>query len=151
MDTSKLSRGEVAAVVGGALLAGGLFLARYKVASSTARLAGHGPGTYSGWQVHTIMRWLLLLAAIAPFVLAYIVVRDHALSWPRGELTAVIAVIAFGLLLYNGVIQRPGDPSSQVKLQLGFVVPVLGTALMFFGSVIRQNETETRRKPPGTF
>jgi hypothetical protein len=38
--------------------------------------------------------------AIAPFILAYIVARDHQLTWARGELTAVLSIFAFGALLY---------------------------------------------------
>ena len=32
-----------------------------------------------------ILRWLLLAAAVAPFILAWIIVREHELSWPRGR------------------------------------------------------------------
>ena len=55
------------------------------------------------------MRWpLLLLAAIAPPILAYIVVRGHKLSWAPGELTMVAGFTAFVLIAYNGIIDPPG-------------------------------------------
>ena len=33
-------------------------------------------GLLSAWEVHPIMRWLLLAAAAAPLILAWIIVRD---------------------------------------------------------------------------
>ena len=50
----------------------------------------------------TILRFVLLVAAVAPVILAYIIVRGHALSWPRGELTAVIALVALSLTFFVG-------------------------------------------------
>jgi hypothetical protein len=149
MDASKVKRGELIAIVGGLLLALGVFLKWYSV-KAPATLGDHGPGSYSGWDAHHLMRYLLLLAALAPLILAWIVARDHALSWPRGEMTSVVAITAIGLIFYNGVIDRPGDPSSLVSLKLGWVVALLGAFGMLAGSVQRQNESERRRKPPGT-
>ena len=95
-------------------------------------------------------RILLLLAAIAPLVLAYIIARDHALSWPRGELTAVIAIAALGLVLYNGLAARPGTSNSLVGLKYGWYLAVLGALLMLGGSAVRSSGAERPRKPPGT-
>jgi hypothetical protein len=151
VDVSRLKRGEVVAVVGAAILAISLFLNWYAAVSPLVELAGHrGKGTYSGWDVHTILRWLLLAAAAAPIILAYIIVRDHKLSWPRGQVTSIVAIAAFGLIVYNGVIDRPGDPHSQVHLRYGWFLALLGVLLMLGGSVLRQQETEIKRKPPGT-
>src|SRR5258708_4459672 len=96
MDFSRLDRGELIAAVGGVLLAISLFLAWYSLGNSNAQLNScHGPNTNcTGWSALTILRYLLLLAALAPAILAYIIIRGHALSWPRGELTAVTALAA---------------------------------------------------------
>lgn len=151
MDFSKLNRGEVVAVIGGLLLAVGIFLPWYAAVSPLATIGGvKGEGTYSCWDVHSIMRWLLLLAAIAPVVLAYIIARDHQLSWPRGQMTSVIAIIAIGLIFYNGIVDRPGDPSGEIELRIGWYISFLGSLMMLTGSVMRQQESEMRRKPPGT-
>lgn len=150
MDTSKLSRGELIAVVGGGLLLIGVFLKWYASVSANAVIGGEkGIGTYSCWDVHSIMRILLIVAAIAPMILAYVVLRDHQLSWPRGELTAVIAIIAIGLIFYNGIVDRPGDPSGEIELRLGWYVSFLGVILMLAGSVMRQQQSGIARKPPG--
>jgi CDP-diglyceride synthetase len=151
MDPSRIERGEIIAMAGGALLAIGTFLPWYGVENRLAVLNDtRGPATLSGWEAHPILRWLLLAAAAAPFILAWIIARDHELSWPRGQVTSVVAIAALGLLGYNGVIDRPGEPSSLVNLKWGWVVAVLGAVLMLVGSVQRQSKTEIKRKPPGT-
>lgn len=150
LNTNKLSRGEYVAMAGGILLAIGVFLPWYGVDTSLGLFNGHtGRGTYSGWEAHSIIRFLLLLAAIAPFVLAWIVIRDHALSWPRGELTMVISLTAVVLIAYVGIIDRPGEPSGAISLRWGWFVAIIGALLMFGGSVSRQQESERPRKPPG--
>jgi hypothetical protein len=116
-----------------------------------ASIAGFaGAGEHSGWQVHVLLRWALLVAAIAPFVLAYIVARDHELSWVRGELTAVLAIVALGLVLWVGVIDRPGDPPGQIELAPGWYGALVGCVLMLAGAARRTGEAERARKPPGS-
>lgn len=147
MHLTKLQRGEFIAMAGGALLGIALFLKWYAT-KGLGRIDGM-KGEFSGWEIHTILRYVLLVAAVAPFVLAYIIARDHQLSWARGEMTAVIAIAAFGLVFYNGVVARPGTSSSLVALQLGWLLAVLGTLLMLFGSALRSGKSERKRKPPG--
>jgi hypothetical protein len=148
VDRSKLQQGEYVAMVGGLVLLAALFLSWYQV-DHLGQLHGT-EGGFSGWQAHTLMRWPLLLGALAPFILAYIIARDHALSWPRGELTAVVSVAAFGLVAYHAFIAKPGDPRSLVHLRYGIFVALLGTMLMFAGSALRSSDVERKRKPPGT-
>ncbi len=138
-------------MLGGLLLAGGLFAPWYAYVSSLASIGGFdGLGERSGWEVHGILRWVLLVMAIAPFVLAYIVVRDHELSWVRGELTAVLAITALGLVLYVGIVDRPGEPPGQIELAWGWYVSLLGCVLMLVGAAGRTGEADRLRKPPGT-
>ena len=138
-------------MVGGLLLGGAVFADWYAAVSPLATIADtKGIGVYSGWEAHLVLRWVLLLGALAPFILAYIIARDHQLTWARGELTAVVSITAVGLLLYVGVVDRPGTPPGQIELRWGWYVALLGAALMLAGSVLRTGETERRRKPPGT-
>jgi hypothetical protein len=147
----RLSVNELVAMFGGLLLAGALFVDWYEAVSRLATLAGvEGVGSHSGWETHLILRWPLLVMAVAPFILAYIVARDHQLTWARGELTAVLSIFAFGALLYVGVIDRPGEPAGQIELEWGWYVALLGSLLMLAGSALRTGETARRRKPPGT-
>jgi hypothetical protein len=152
MNFGRLGRGELVAAVGGLLLAGCLFLPWYETAADNPNALIDGQrGALSGWEVHPIMRWLLLLAAIAPLILIWIVIRDHELSWARGELTAVAAIAAFGLVAYTGLLDRPGAPNGEISLQPGFYGALLGTILMIVGGAMTAGQTERRRKPPGVF
>src|ERR671933_888736 len=105
MHPSKIGPSELIAALGGVLLGVGVFLPWYKPNpdNRNALVAGSREAV-SAWDAHAILRFVFLAAAIAPLILLYIVVRDHELSWPRGEMTAVIAIAAFGLVGYLGVI-----------------------------------------------
>jgi uncharacterized membrane protein len=95
------------------------------------------------------VRILLLLAALAPLILAWIIVRGHALSWPRGELTAVTALAALTLVVFRGLIQKPGSPPEEISLGYGWWVALVGSLLILAGAVARTRESGARRKPPG--
>ena len=82
-------------------------------------------------------------------MLAYIIIRGHALSWPRGELTAVIALAALTFILFRGVIDKPGQPRSEITISYGWVIALVGGLLILAGSIWRSQETATQRKPPG--
>lgn len=151
MDTARLQRNEYIAMVGGLLLAISLFIKWYEARPENANANIDGRrGTLSGWQVHDLMRWLLLAAAVAPFILAYIIATDKQLSWARGEMTAVVGIAAFGLILYSGVIDRPGEPSGEIELEIGWYGALLGSILMIVGAAMRSSDVERARKPPGT-
>ena len=150
MDFRRVQRGERIAIIGGILLAVGLFLTWYGLEKNGEVGSVRGPADLTGWEAHPTMRYLLLAAAIAPLILAYIIARDHQLSWPRGQLTSVVAIAAFGLVGYAGLIDKPGDSNSLIGLKWGWIVALLGPILMLAGSAMRQNETEIKRKPPGT-
>jgi hypothetical protein len=152
MDLKQLDRGEMIAAIGGILLAVSIFLAWYSLGNSNASLNGcHGPNSScTGWNSLTILRFLLLLAAVAPAILAYIIVRGHALSWPRGELTAVTALAALTFIIFRGVIDKPGSPSGQISVDYGWWVALVGGLLILAGSIWRSRESGgARRKPPG--
>jgi hypothetical protein len=150
MDLGRLRRSEWIAMAGGLLLAVCVFVGAYSADEDNPNANFDGVrGTVSAWEVHDILRWLLLLAALAPFILAWIVVRDHELSWGRGELTAVVAIAAAGLVFYNGIIDAPGEPSGAISLAIGWYGMMLGTLIMLAGAVQRSTEQERRRKPPG--
>ena len=89
------------------------------------------------------------LGAAAPFILAWIVVREHELSWPRGELTAIAGITAGVLILVLGFIARPGDPRDTISLQFGWILALVASIVIIVGAIMRTTETETVRKPPG--
>jgi hypothetical protein len=151
MQFKALNRGELIAIVGGILLGISLFLAWYTLGNEHALLNScKGPNTKcSGWDALSIARYILLLAAVAPLILAWIILRGHALSWPRGELTAVIALVALTLTIFRGVLDRPGSPPGEIGIAFGWWVGLFAGLLILVGSVWRSQESAGRRKPPG--
>ncbi len=150
MDLRRISISELIAAAGGLLLAVGVFLPWYKPNTENRNANVNGAReAVSAFDAHTIIRWLLLAAALAPIILLWIVIRDHELSWPRGEMTAVVGIIAFGLTGYVGLVDRPGEPPSQISLGFGWYLSFLGTILIAVGGAYRASTTERPRKPPG--
>jgi hypothetical protein len=151
MDFSRLQWSDWLAALGGVVLGLSVFVQKTYEArpeSPTAQIEGLR-GTVSIWEVHPILRWLLLAAAIAPIILVYIIARDHQLSWPRGELTAVVGLAAVTLILYTGIIDRPGEPSGQIELDWSWYTALGGALAIAIGGAVRSSEVERKRKPPG--
>ena len=151
MDLRALNRGELVAIAGAIMIGISVFLPWYSLGNQFTQLNGcHGPNTTcTAWHALLIVRFLLLAGAAAPLILAWIIIRGHALSWPRGEMTAVVGVTAFVLVLFRGVIDKPGSPSDQVSVNLGWWIALAGTVLMIIGAAWRYQEGAPRRNPPG--
>jgi hypothetical protein len=151
MNIKELDRGELVAVAGGILLGVSLFLSWYSLGNSNAVLAGcRGPNTTcSGWAALSALRFAFLIAAVAPLILSWVIARGHALSWPRGELTAVTALAALIMTLFVGVIDHPGSPSGEITVSIGWWVALAACLLILTGSVWRSKESGAGRKPPG--
>jgi hypothetical protein len=172
-DVSRIKRAELLGFLGVAVLAIALFLLPWfstDCASQAAADASRGAGgcnpnsklelasgtlsygTYTGWEVYKYMRWLLLAACIAPFLLAYIIARGHALSWRPGEITMIVGMIAFALILLDGIILgRPGGNARHavdISISYGYWVGLFGAFLISFGGFRRQAEN-VKAKPPG--
>jgi hypothetical protein len=151
MDFSRLQWSDWLAALGGVVLGLSVFVHKTYEArpeSPTAQIEGLR-GTVSIYEVHPILRWLLLAAAIAPIILVYIIARDHQLSWPRGEVTAVVGLAAVTLILYTGIIDRPGEPSGQIELDWSWYTALGGALAIAIGGAVRASEVERKRKPPG--
>lgn len=151
MHFRQLDRGELVAVLGGAVLGLSVFLAWYTLGDKFSVLGNcRGPDTScTAWNSLLILRFLLLIAAIAPAVLAWIILRGHALSWPRGEMTAIIAIFALGFTVFRGLIDKPGTPPGEIGITFGWWIGLVGGVLILVGSVWRTKESMVTRKPPG--
>jgi len=123
-------------------------------ATPDAFICGEGEYSCTGWETFPILRWLLLAAAFAPAILGWILVRGHKLSWAPGEMTMVVGFTAFVLVLYNGIIDRPGVQIAEagVSLDYGYFVALIATAMMAATGFLRSQESGGRqqRKAPGT-
>ena len=151
MDFSELDRGELIAVLGGVILGLSVFLAWYTLGDRYTVLGNcRGPNSScTAWNSLLILRFLLLIAAVAPAVLAWIILRGHALSWPRGEMTAIIAIAALTFTVFRGLIDKPGTPPGEISISFGWWVGLAGGLLILVGSVARTKESMTTRKPHG--
>ena len=101
------------------------------------------------------MRWLLLGAALAPGILAWIIIRGHKLTWPPGEMTMVVGFIAFVLIFYNGVMDKPAPDDGLefgTSIAWGYWVALLAAAMIAATGFFRSAEERgpVQRKAPGT-
>ena len=160
MDTSKLSRAELLGILAGLVLVGSLFLEWFSLDTEGVErdesedwVCGTGDNTCTGFDTFPILRWLLIAAAAAPLILSWIVVRGHELTWPRGELTAIVGLTAFVLIAYNGFIDKPSPNDIGVNLSYGYVIGLLAALGIFVAGGYRTVESGggAQRKPPATF
>jgi len=160
VDTSKLSRAELLGILAGLVLVGSLFLEWFSLDTEGVQrdesedwVCGTGDNTCTGFDTFPILRWLLIAAAAAPLILSWIVVRGHELTWPRGELTAIVGLTAFVLIAYNGFIDKPSPNDIGVNLSYGYFVGLLAALGIFATGGYRTVESGggAQRKPPATF
>lgn len=161
MNLSKVSRAELIGIVAAAILVLALFLLNwYDLTENPARDSGEGfvcgidKYECTGWETFPILRWLLLAAALAPPILTWVVIRSHKLSWAPGEMTMVVGFIAFVLIAYNGIIDRPGSGTAEigVGLEIGYWVGLAAAAGISASGIGRSMEERKGqlRKAPGT-
>ena len=109
-----------------------------------------GPGeTGSAWQVYPWVKWAFLAAVIAPFILAWIVARGHKLSWKPGEVTMIVGITAFILVLCNGVILGKPEEKIEIGFQFGYPIALVSSLGMAVCGFIRQAYYTDAKKPPG--
>jgi hypothetical protein len=161
LDFTRLNRtrvllGGLAAIL---LVVSILFMPWFSLTDSPTRMrspddayiCGVGDLSCTGFETFPILRWLLLAAAVSPLILAWILVRGHRLSWAPGEMTMVVGLFAFILILYNGIIDRPGSTFG-VGLDYGYwvaLIAALGIAATGFTRSVESAPRRTR-KAPGT-
>ena len=98
------------------------------------------------------MKKVLVLGALAPWILVWIVVRGNELSWPPGELTMIAGLIASVLILYIGLLDQPGDNQNFVSLDVGWFLGLLAALLIVAGGAMSQMARGgVSRRPPGSF
>ena len=152
LDTSRLTPGEYLGMASGVVLFVSLWLPWYTTSDTNPNsvLAGKSGGDgVNAWQVFSSLDLLLVLASTAPFILSWILARGHRLTWKPGEVTMIVGIVAFMLILCNGIILgRPGD-SVDIGLGIGYFVGLLASLGLLAAGYLRQAVYETARKPPG--
>ena len=162
LDASKLDRTEIVGMIAAAILVISVFLEWYTLSTDPSVVqrgndpsnwaCGVGNTSCSGWNTFPVVSILLIGAALAPFILSWIVIRGHALSWPRGEMTAVVGLIAFVLVAFNGIIDTPQD-GLEISLSFGYWLALIASFAIFLSGGFRAVESGggAQRKPPATF
>jgi hypothetical protein len=167
VDFKRLHWAEFIGFGGAGVLLGSLFLPWFSTscgdkseaarAEAAGNAAGCNPnsdyggrfGDFNAFETYGLMDILLVLACIAPFVLAWLVITQAQLSWRPGEVTMIVGMVAVALILLNGIVLgRPGD-SVEIGIEIGYVVGLLGGAMILTGGILRQALGGRTRKPPG--
>jgi hypothetical protein len=163
LDFSRLQRGDVIAAIGGLVLLISLFLPWFGVDAgppANENLCGHGVTSCTAFDTFRFFTVLIIpgldlllpAAAAAPLILVWIIVRGHQLSWPPGEVTAIVGITATALILYNGFIDRVGADRSFVHLKYGWYIGLLGAVTMLVGAAaVQMARGGAIRRPPGVF
>jgi hypothetical protein len=150
IDTSKLMRGEFIGFGGAAILFLSLFIPWYGTSTNPNAQINGARGNFNAFQTFGLLDLLLVAACAAPFILAWIVMRGHDLSWRPGEVTMIVGMTAAVLIVLNGVVLgKPGGPDSEISLKIGWFVGLIGALCIAAGGIIRQAELARDRKPPG--
>ena len=154
LDFSRVSPGELLGMGAALVLLGSLWLPWFTTSSDNpnSRLPGGATGgdSASAWEVFGMLDWLLVSACAAPFILTWIIARGHALTWKPGEVTMIVGIVTFMLILCNGIILgRPGD-SVDIGLGIGWFVGLLAAFTMLAAGYLRQSFYGDAKKPPGT-
>src|ERR671916_453815 len=153
LQPSKLTPAELGGMLAALVLGASLFLPWFSTSdnpNSEITSAGIGPNdSASAWDTFGVLQYLLLAACTAPFILSWIVARGHKLTWAPGEVTMIVGITSFVLILCNGIILgRPGD-SVDIGLGIGYFVGLIASAGMLVAGYLRQAFYTTARKPPG--
>ena len=150
LDFSLWLPGEYYGFVGSVVLFLALFLPWYGTSTNPNAEINGARGSFSAFATFGLLDILLIGACLAPFILAWIVARGHALTWRPGEVTMIVGMTAFVLIVLNGVILgKPGGPDSEIQLKIGWFIGLLGSAGICAAGVLRQAEQARDRKPPG--
>ena len=163
MDLSRLDRnrtllGAAASIL---LIASLLFFPWFTLDESPERveqgawLCGENDFSCTGWETFPILRWLLLLAALAPAILGYILARGHKLSYPPGEMTMIAGSAAVVLIAYNGILDRPSPDEGLefgIGVSWGYWLALLSAVAIAITGFLRSQVSggKQQRKAPGT-
>jgi hypothetical protein len=156
IDASRLTPGEYAGFAAAGVLLLSLFLPWFGTSGNPNSVIGDegnpvvGPDeTVNAFQVFAILDWLLVAACTAPFILAWIISRGHKLTWKPGEVTMIVGITGFVLILCNGIILGKPDPGIEISLKFGYLVGLLACLGMAYSGFLRQSRYTEGRKPPG--
>lgn len=161
MDFSRLRGSEAIGAVAGLVMIVSLFLEWFSLTDVPQRtqqnawICGEGNHSCSAWDTFPILRILLVLAALAPIILAYLVITEAKLSWPAGEVTTIVGLTAITLIGYNGIVDKPGNAIQEfgISLSYGYWIALVAAIALVVAGGQRTLESGggAPRKPPATY
>ena len=161
MHFGNLQRTELVGILSSILLVASLFVPWFDLAQTEERInqeawiCGAGDYTCTGWETFPLGRWLFIAAAAAPVILAYFIVRAQKGKYPTGEFTMTVGFIVIVLVVFNGILDKPGDSIDQIgiSLNVGYWMALGAGVLMAAAGAFRSVEQGggAGRRPPGTF
>ena len=159
VDFSRLQRYELLGLLSSVLLVASLFLPWFGLTDVPTRddpdewVCGVGVHSCTGFDTFPILRWLLIAAATAPLILAYLILTAQRGQYPTGEFTATVGFTALVLIFFVGIISKPGGTPFGISLEYGYFVALLAGVLMAIAGALRSLESGggPAKKPPGTF
>ena len=161
MHFGNLQRTVLVGILSSILLVASLFVPWFELADTAERrnqeawICGTGDLSCTGWETFPIGRWLFIAAAAAPVILAYFIVRAQKGKYPTGEFTMTVGFIVIVLVVFNGILDKPGDSIDQIGISLttGYWMALGAGVLMSAAGAFRSVEQGggAGRRPPGTF
>jgi hypothetical protein len=161
VDFSRLERTDAVGAFSSLLLILSLFLPWFSLGQVAEREAGGywvcgtGDTSCTGLETFPILRWLLIAAAAAPLILAYLIVTGERTAYPTGEFTMTVGIAVVVLVGFNGIIDKPGGGLEEIGISLdwGYFVALLAGLLMAAAGAVRSLGFGggAPRKPPATF
>jgi hypothetical protein len=156
LDFHLLRWSELVAAVGGTLLVWSLWMPWFATScesTSPPTPAGCNPhsvfdakpgvdrahGQFDAVESFATLPLLLIIAAVIPAVLAWMIARARPFGWSPGEPVMIAGIYATVLVLLNGlVLGRPGAESVEISLQHGYFVAIAGGLGILAGGLLRQ-------------
>lgn len=147
MSAGRLQRAELVQL-GAAGLVGISLLLPWYATESTGSVRGDHGGVI-GWVAHPVLRWVMLAGVCAALLSAWQTITETAPTngFERGEISSVVALTGVAIVVFQGWIERPGDPPGLVDLTYGWFVALTGTLAALCAAVARL--PESKRTPPG--
>jgi hypothetical protein len=167
LDFHRLGRPELAAALGGGVLVWSLWLPWFATScdsTSPPTPAGCNPhslfdakagvdrslGQFDAVEAFASLPLLLIVAALTPAIVAWMMARGGRPTWRPGEAVMIAGIYGTALVLLNGlVLGRPGEQSVDISLQYGYFVAIAGALAIVAGGLLRQAREVRGRKTPG--
>ena len=116
-------------------------------------VCGAGRFSCTAFETFPLMRWVLLAIALTPLLALYFLASGRTVGWPLGEMTAMAGSLGAVLILYNGLIDRPGVGVEEagIGIAYGYVIALAATIAIAVSGMVRASEAggQRARRPPG--